>query len=131
MSHTGGCVCGRVRFVVHSGLAPVVACHCQTCRRWSGHVWAAVEIPRARFELTATATLAEWSSSSGVRRRFCRDCGASLFFDEATKPVIEIAPGAFDKATGQDTIAHIFCCEAGDYYRLDTPARQYPGNEPG
>lgn len=128
--HAGGCACGRVRFVVHGALAPVVACHCDSCRRWSGHVWAAIEIPRERFELTAAAGLADWPSSPGVRRRFCRYCGSSLLFDDASQPLIEIAPGAFDAPLGQTTTAHIFCAEAGDYYPVDASARHYPGDEP-
>ncbi|KEZ78595.1 GFA family protein [Salinisphaera hydrothermalis] len=130
MTHTGGCACGGVRFVVHGALAPVIACHCESCRRWSGYYWAAMEIPRERFEWTALATLAGWSSSPGVMRRFCRVCGASLCFDEAGADHIEIAPGAFDALTGQATIGHIYCAEAGDYYQLDAATPCYPYDEP-
>lgn len=130
MKHAGGCACGGVRFAVHGELAPVVACHCMSCRRWSGHFWAAIEIPRERFELAARDTLTGWSSSPGVLRQFCRVCGSSLFFDDHAAAHIEIAPGAFDGPMGQTTVTHIFCAEAGDYYLIDAAARRYPGDEP-
>ncbi|MGN8159906.1 GFA family protein [Salinisphaera sp. RV14] len=116
MTHAGGCACGGVRFVVHGDLAPVGACHCESCRRWSGYYWAAMEIPRGRFELTAAGALAWWRSSAAAARGFCSRCGSSLLFDETDSPWIEISPGAFDEPTGETTTTHIFCAEAGDYY---------------
>ncbi|MGB7757943.1 MAG: GFA family protein [Salinisphaera sp.] len=130
MRHEGGCACGGVRFSVDGELAPVVACHCESCRRWSGCYWAAIEIPRERFTLTESATLAGWASSPDVLRQFCRMCGSSLFFDDRAARHIEIAPGAFDQPTGQTTIAHIYCAEAGDYYPIDRAARRYADAEP-
>ena len=35
--HTGGCLCGGVRYRVAGRLLPVVACHCGQCRRTLGH----------------------------------------------------------------------------------------------
>lgn len=130
MTHTGGCACGGVRFVVHGALAPVVACHCESCRRWSGYYWAALEIPRERFELVSSDTLTWWQSSAAAARGFCKRCGASLFFDEPGSARMEISPGAFDEPIGQHTTAHIFCAEAGDYYRLDAATPCYPYDEP-
>lgn len=36
MKHTGGCLCGAVRFSVEHVETHHHACHCGMCRRWSG-----------------------------------------------------------------------------------------------
>ena len=35
--HTGGCLCGGVRYAIRGELRGVIACHCAQCRRTSGH----------------------------------------------------------------------------------------------
>ena len=35
--HTGGCLCGAVRYAVTGALRDVVGCHCSQCRRTTGH----------------------------------------------------------------------------------------------
>ena len=39
------CLCGAVRVTIRGPLDDIAACHCSQCRRWSGHVWAAVPVP--------------------------------------------------------------------------------------
>jgi hypothetical protein len=35
-SHSGGCLCGAIRYAVSAPLANVIACHCTHCRKISG-----------------------------------------------------------------------------------------------
>ena len=42
----GGCLCGAVRYEAQGPLRPVVACHCDMCRRTSGHFAAATAVRR-------------------------------------------------------------------------------------
>ena len=56
-THTGGCLCGGVRYEVDGPLRDVVACHCSQCRRTSGHFVAATRAPTARLRLIAAGTL--------------------------------------------------------------------------
>ncbi len=88
--HTGGCLCGAVRFSVKGAPFRVGLCHCQDCRRVSGSafnffgVWS-----RSVYEGTG-----ELGTFEG--RSFCSVCGsrvASLRDDEA-----EIMVGALDIA---------------------------------
>ncbi|HET7313655.1 GFA family protein [Salinisphaera sp.] len=125
----GGCACGRVRFVCDGEPGPAGACHCRSCRRWSGHFWAAVEVDRVAFRLTCDNALRWWRSSAAASRGFCGWCGSSLFFDEPARECIEIAPGAFDGRLGRMVAAHIFCAEAGDYYIIDPAARHFAAHE--
>ena len=34
---TGGCACGSVRYQVVGELRDVINCHCEPCRRFTGH----------------------------------------------------------------------------------------------
>jgi len=42
----GRCLCGAVRYELRGPLRPVVACHCNMCRRTSGHFAAATAARR-------------------------------------------------------------------------------------
>lgn len=56
-THTGGCLCGGVRYAIRGELRGVIACHCSQCRRTSGHHSAMTSAPNERLSLTAAGTL--------------------------------------------------------------------------
>ncbi|MCG6858134.1 MAG: GFA family protein, partial [Salaquimonas sp.] len=41
----GSCLCGAISFAVTGPMRPVVACHCNQCRKQSGHFFAATDAP--------------------------------------------------------------------------------------
>ena len=112
-------MCGAVRYAVHGPLRQIVACHCEQCRRSSGHFVAATACRRANFELLCEETLAWYSAVKGFRRGFCKRCGSSLFFEETDGKRVSIAAGSLDKPQGLKIEAHIYTDEAGDYYEID------------
>lgn len=126
MTHaiTGGCLCGGVRYSVHGPLRDIIACHCEQCRRSSGHFVAATACHRKYFNLQQQESLRWYSAVPGYRRGFCDRCGSSLFFEESGKDRVSIAAGSLDEPQGLRIAAHIFTAEAGDYYTIDpaTPA---------
>ena len=117
---TGGCLCGAVRYRLHGPLRPVVNCHCQQCRRSSGHFVAATAVKQRQFELLADAELRWYRSSAEARRGFCGVCGSSLFWQptDAGRDHIAVMAGTLDGPTGLTTRQHIFVDSAGDYYTL-------------
>lgn len=125
--HTGGCACGAVRYEVHGSLRPVVACHCETCRRTSGHHVAATQAAWGDLRLTSERGLAWYQSSDAARRGFCRECGGNLFFRLNDGPRVAITAGTLDSPTGLRMASHIFVAEAGDYYTLDPALPQHAG----
>jgi hypothetical protein len=116
---TGGCLCGGVRYQVEGPLRDIIACHCEQCRRTSGHFVAATACRRAHFDLTKDETLQWFNAVEGYRRGFCNHCGSSLFFEETGGERVSIAAGSLDKPQGLKIAAHIFVKEAGDYYELE------------
>ncbi len=121
---TGGCVCGGVRYRVDGPLRQVVACHCEQCRRSSGHFVAATATRRRYFHLTSSNDLRWYDAIPGFRRGFCATCGSSLFFEETGEERISIAAGSLDDARGLNIAAHIFVGEAGAYYKIDDAVDQ-------
>ena len=115
----GHCLCEGVQYEVRGALRPVVYCHCDMCRRTSGHFVAATACAREDLVLTAAATLQWYDSSSSARRGFCGRCGASLFWDPVGEGRIAIMAGTLDLPTGLVAKGHLFVAEAGDYYRID------------
>ncbi|MBS1269264.1 MAG: hypothetical protein MAG794_00212 [Gammaproteobacteria bacterium] len=125
---TGGCACGAVRFEASGLMRPVIACHCETCRRTSGHYWAATQAYEDDFRLIKDRGLKWFESSDFARRGFCAECGSSLFFQRHDSNRISIAGGSLDSPTGLREVEHICTSEAGDYYRIDTTLSCRDGN---
>ena len=122
---TGGCLCGAVRYEVQRPLRYVVLCHCAMCRRTHGHFAAYTAAPKQALRLVEAHGLKWYASSTFARRGFCRECGASLFWERPAGELISIAVGTLDAPTGLRSTLQIFVAEAGDYYTLpqDVPQR--------
>ncbi|MCP5367093.1 MAG: GFA family protein [Hyphomicrobiales bacterium] len=117
-AHTGGCLCGAVRYRVTGPLRPVIACHCDQCRRTSGHFVAATAARLGDFALTEDRGLTWFRSSDWAQRGFCATCGSSLFYRGDGLDRVSIHAGTLDKPTGLRLAAHIFAGEHGDYYDI-------------
>ena len=95
-SMTGGCQCGRVRFVAEIESDDAYLCHCRMCRRATGGASIAfvnVVQDKVRWEREP-----DWYESSPIARRpFCSACGTPLgfaFLERATN--IDLTLGSFD-----------------------------------
>ena len=121
----GGCLCGAVRYQVRGPLRGIVLCHCGQCRRWHGHLGAYSSAARADVLIEDAAALVWFASSARGRRRFCRACGSSLFFEPVDDNRVAIAAGSLDQPSGLEVIGHEYVADQADYVRLDDglPAR--------
>ena len=115
----GSCDCGGVVFEITGRPAPVIACHCDQCRKSSGHFWASAAVAHANFAIKSDATLRWFQSTDVVRKGFCRGCGATLFWQLDGMDRIAVAAGALEMPTGTELDKHIFVAEKGDYYVID------------
>ena len=128
---TGGCLCGAVRYELHGPLRKVVYCHCEQCRKTSGHFVAATAVDHEYLRLTEDAGLT-WYQSSGIARRgFCKTCGSSLFWSPSHGKYVAIMAGALDAPTGLTSREHIHVEDASDYHELTDGLPQFPQDHPG
>jgi len=116
--HGGGCLCGAVRYEVSGELRPALVCHCRMCQQTHGVPAAYSAAKRERLALTEARGLAWYASSGTARRGFCRECGASLFWEPTGGDYVAIACGTLDQPTGIKTVGHIFVADKGDWYEI-------------
>ena len=128
---TGGCLCGAVRYELHGPLRKVVYCHCEQCRKTSGHFVAATAVDHEYLRLTEDAGLTWYQSSDIARRGFCKTCGSSLFWSPSHGKYVAIMAGALDAPTGLTSREHIHVEDASDYHELTDGLPQFPQDHPG
>lgn len=116
--HAGSCLCKAVTFEIDGDLGPPDACHCNQCRKQSGHFWASTDVPKQALTVRGEDNIRWFQASEKVRRGFCATCGSFLFWDRIDGQKIAIAMGAFDGSTGISLAHHIFVADKGDYYEI-------------
>lgn len=128
--HQGGCLCGAVRYSIVGPMRPVGACHCEQCRKTSGHYVAATSCPREALNLEDQSGALRWfDSSERAHRGFCSVCGSSLFWEAHNESTISIMAGTLELPTGLEIAEHIFTDFAGDYYKLDDDLPKLTGDD--
>lgn len=129
---TGRCLCGQVRYEVHGGLGPFFFCHCKTCQRAQGGAFACSATVSARhFTLvTGSENVAEYESSPGKKRCFCRNCGSPLWSrrkDDAG--TLRVRLGLLDEDPGQRPRGHIFVEDRAPWFEISDDLPQGNGFE--
>ncbi len=126
---SGGCHCGGVRYRVVGPLRSVTNCHCDPCRRISGHFVAASAAQLGDVVLDSDETLIWYHSTETVQYGFCGHCGSTLFWRaDETAVSLSIAAGTLDQPTGLTTNLALFGNEAGDYHNLDMSVETLSGD---
>ena len=123
MSATGKCLCGAVTFTAEEVDQHVHACHCSTCRSWTGGPMLAASVGSVSF--TGQDNIKRFQSSLWAERGFCTECGTSLFYRLKEPDLYIMATGCFDDAEQFALEGEIFFDEkpstynfAGDHPRL-------------
>lgn len=119
---TGGCLCGKLRFLVQSPPARVTVCHCRFCQRATGGAYLVEPIfESSDFSVTKGEPRVYQHLSEGSRKQvfvhFCEVCGTKIFLSfERFPDVIGVYGGTFDdpdwyERTSENT-RHIFLSDA-------------------
>ncbi|QMU59926.1 MAG: GFA family protein [Boseongicola sp.] len=124
---TGGCNCGAIRYEIKGPLRPVIACHCEQCRKTSGFHVAATSAAKSDIVITGDPTW--FHASDTARRGFCPTCGSNLFWD-GPGANLSIFAGTINSPTGLTLKGHIYCADKGDYYDLSDDLPKAPGDHP-
>ncbi len=99
MAHrTASCTCGQLRIEVEGEPRGVGLCHCLSCQRRTGSVFAALASFSAPFKVFGTATEYVRTGDQGASFifRFCPVCGTSVFHSEVGyEDSVGVAVGAF------------------------------------
>jgi hypothetical protein len=107
--HSGGCLCGAVRFRMTANPLGVVYCHCQSCRR---HTASAVATFAGFAEEVVSFTQgvpAVFESSPDVWRSFCGRCGSPISYRAARYPgEIHFYIGVMDRPEQYVPQTHVY-----------------------
>jgi hypothetical protein len=123
---SGRCLCGAVRFEVRGPLRDVVDCHCERCRRFTGHHMAATSAARDDLHVDDPEQLLRWFEPvPEAAYGFCSRCGSSLFWRAADEPGRwSVCAGTLEVPTGLRTVEAWWTSQASDYHpRADLPER--------
>jgi len=108
--HTGGCLCGAVRFSAPDVPETFSVCHCSMCRTWAGGPLLAVHLT-GPVTFTGTENITTYRSSAWAERGFCKICGSSLFYRFIEDDSYVITLGTFDDQAAFTMKAQIFIDE--------------------
>jgi hypothetical protein len=120
---SGRCLCGAVAFtaIPKHGMH---ACHCESCRRWTGGVYLGVDCGDS-VEVATPGAVAVYDSSEWATRSFCRTCGSTLFWTLKAGGMTAVPVQAFDGPSAFPFDSEIFIDSkpanyafAGDRMRL-------------
>lgn len=121
----GSCLCGKIKLSVKTFDRDVVACHCQQCRKQTGHFVAATRVENDNLLVEGAENVTWFRASGDAERGFCRHCGSLLFWRRDNSEKTSIMAGCFDGNTGLKIDRHIFVADKGDYYEINDSAKQF------
>ena len=129
--HTGGCLCGAVRYEVQGPLRDVINCHCTMCQRLHGAFGAHSKAKKANIRIVEDEGLTWYATSDTARRGFCRKCGSHLFWEPAAQDATGIVAGTLDPPSGLKTMGHIFTGEKCDFTDLSDELPKFEASSEG
>jgi hypothetical protein len=114
----GSCLCGEVTYVVTSELRDVWNCHCERCRRFTGHHMAATATDAPGLVISDPSASLRWFAPvADAEYAFCSVCGSSLFWRATSAPHrISICAGTLNPPTGLRTVQAWWVSQASDYH---------------
>jgi hypothetical protein len=121
--HTGGCLCGAVRYRAQGAPKWIANCHCASCRRATGAPMATFAgFETGRFSYAAGRPV-RFPSSPGVVRSFCGLCGTPLTYEGARWPgEVHVLVGSLDRPEDFAPTRNAFAEERLPWLHLADPA---------
>lgn len=128
--HTGGCLCGAVRYRVEGDPVAVSICHCVNCQRNSGSAFSVnVIFPKGAMTVEGEPAIFEDHGDTGaiVQRFFCGTCGTPLesrsVFSAPNHTVIK--GGSFDDPGAFVPDSELYCRSALPWWTDGAPRKRY------
>ncbi len=129
--HTGGCLCGAIRYRVRGEPLRVGLCHCGQCRRETGSALPCyVTWSRKALEITKGQP-AGFRVSDVATRQFCRDCGSPLFWRADKGEDITVFLGSLDDAEAMPKPSYELWTERRIHWVPEFPGIKSHRQEPG
>lgn len=125
----GSCHCRAVSFEVSGELRKVIYCHCEQCRKQTGHFVAATSALNDHLTIHGEENLTWYAASDSAKRGFCSHCGSILFWRGNNSEKTSIMAGSFEKPSGLVADRHIYVADMGDYYEICDGLPTFPQSD--
>jgi hypothetical protein len=93
-------MCGAVRFEAKPAEMSFHACHCETCRRWTGSALLAVAVDGDAIRFQGAGEVRALQSSDWAERAWCGRCGSHIYYRVTAEGPLQglyyVALGLFD-----------------------------------
>ena len=127
---SGRCLCGNVQFAANGEPISTVNCHCDDCRQTTGAVFGTVlYFQRGDIEIHGVLNAHTHKSERGteVQKRFCGNCGSTLFTYPAAWPdLIGIRAGCITQPAKITPKKNVFMSSRLDSTSVDPNLQQFP-----
>lgn len=123
-SHHGQCLCGSVKYSVDKLEPNMGNCHCKMCRKFHGAAYATyAQAKSENFHWTAGVELIQnYVAENGTVRKFCKDCGSSLIFQDDIndkQEIVHFAAGTLDTEIEVKPSVHIYTESKANWLKLE------------
>ena len=125
MAHSGGCLCGAVRYEMDNAPAVTGVCHCKNCQREAGSTFSTLAaVPRAEFRFTRGEPKLyedkDTESGNAVARYFCGNCGSPIYSAlPAQADTVYLKTGTLDDTSGFTPQFHAWCDSKQAWVQLE------------
>ncbi|MEM7236408.1 MAG: GFA family protein [Pseudomonadota bacterium] len=124
---SGACHCGAVRVEARLPTGDVHACHCTTCRTWSGGVEFGIDAESVIW--TGEDAISVYRSSDWAERGFCARCGTHLFYRMVDTHDWSINPFLDADISGLALVGEVFVDEQPGFYSFAQATKRQTGAE--
>ena len=129
VSREASCSCGQLRIEVKGEPLGIGVCHCLSCQRRTGSVFATLASFAAPYRVFGTASEFVRVGDQGARFtfRFCPVCGTNLFHTEEghEDSSVSVAVGSFADPSFPPPRASVYGCRRHDWVRLPDGIEAY------
>jgi len=134
---SGGCHCGAVRYTLLASPLSVQHCHCETCRKTTGALYATAGVMRRdKVKIVGAENLTKYRTSPSFEQQFCSTCGCNLFAyedGESTFFYVDLPTldGGEDPGHPREMESHIYVKSKANWEHVSDAIPHYEKDGPG
>ena len=122
------CLCGNVKVDVDKVNPKFTVCHCDTCRKWGGGPFFAMQC-RTDVKFEGAENVKEYDSSPWASRGFCSNCGTHLFYRLKKTGSYNMPVGLFPNINELVMTMQYFSDQRPDYYCFSNQTKEMTAAE--
>lgn len=126
-TNDGGCMCGAIRYRLQGPFTYSAHCHCRSCQRSVGAGFATYSAVNPEAFEIIMGEMSIYSSSKGVYRGFCNQCGTSLSYSGDDWSDIAVMSATLDDPSAARPTSNVYTSHKQPWVLLDKELSEYPG----